>query len=75
MSERERLIEQAAAAWRPRDREGIGAHPCWHDLDESGREQAYRLAVALRRLEAALDPEGLSSTARAVLARITGSSR
>jgi hypothetical protein len=65
------LIEQVAAAWRPTDLDGgPRAHPAWHDLDEAGRAEAFELAVRLRRLEAALDPAGLSSTARAVLDRI-----
>ena len=35
-----------------------------------GRREAFEVATELRVLEAALDPEGLSTTARAVLARI-----
>jgi hypothetical protein len=67
------LIEAAAGAWRPRDRFGqVSAHPAWHDLDEPGRREAFEVARGLRRLEAALDPEGLSATARAVLGRIRG---
>jgi len=71
--EREALIEQATSAWRPR-RPGatLAAHPAWHDLDPAGRAEAHALAAGLRRLEAALDPEGLSTTARAVLARLRG---
>jgi hypothetical protein len=38
----------------------------------STRSSAFVRARALRALEAALDPDGLSTTARAVLARITG---
>jgi hypothetical protein len=73
--EREALVEAAAGAWRPR-RPGGGpsAHPAWHDLDPAGREQAFEVAIVSRRLEAALDPAGLSSTARAVLARILAGS-
>jgi len=71
--ERQLLVEQAAAAWRPTTLDdGIGWHPAWHDLDEDGRREAFALATATRRLEAALDPDGLSTTAKAVLARITG---
>ena len=70
--ERELLIEQAVGAWRPRRADGgIGTHPAWADLDEAGRVEAYAAARLQRRLEAALDPEGLSSTAKAVLARIS----
>ncbi len=69
--DREALVEQVAGAFRPRDPHGkILAHPAWHDLDEAGREQAFAAAAELREMEAALDPEGLSTTARAVLARI-----
>jgi hypothetical protein len=69
--ERATLVERAASAWRPRRPDGgVGAHPAWHDLDADGRREAYEAARLARRLEAALDPEGLSSTARAVLARI-----
>jgi hypothetical protein len=65
------LIEQAAGAFRGRDAHGnVLAHPAFHDLDAPGREEAFALAERLRPVEAALDPEGLSSTARAVLARI-----
>jgi len=68
---REALIEAAAGAWRPvRPGGAVGSHPAWHDLDAGGREAAYRAAVTARRMEAALDADGLSSTVRAVLARI-----
>jgi hypothetical protein len=69
--ERELLIEQAAGAWRPRRADGgIGTHPAWADLDSAGRVEAFEAARLQRRLEAALDEEGLSTTARAVLARL-----
>ncbi|MBC8067884.1 MAG: hypothetical protein IAG13_06070 [Deltaproteobacteria bacterium] len=51
------------------------AHPAWHDLDGSGRREAFALAQATRTLEAALDSDGLSTTAKAVLARIRGLTR
>lgn len=67
------LIEQVVSAWRPRERDGgLRAHPAWHDLPEELREEAAQAARRQRRMEAALDPEGLSSTARSVLARIRG---
>lgn len=69
--DRETLIEQVATAHRARDPLGnIEAHRAFHDLDEAGREEAFEVAVKLREMEAAMDPEGLSTTARAVLARI-----
>jgi hypothetical protein len=65
------LVEAAAAAHRGRHPDGtIEFHPAWWDLDEDGRRAAFEAAVQSRTLEAALDPEGLSSTARAVLARL-----
>ena len=69
--DRERLVEQLAGAWRPRDADGqLQSHPAWHDLDATGRADAFEVARRLRELEAALDPQQLSSTARAVLARV-----
>jgi hypothetical protein len=72
VTERERLIEEAASAWRPAGPTEIRPHPAWADLDAEGRQEAYEVARLMRRLEAALDARGLSSTARAVLARIRG---
>jgi hypothetical protein len=66
------LIEQVAGAYRPPARDELRYHPAWHDLDADGRRRAFERARALRSIEAALDPEGLSTTARAVLARIRG---
>ena len=73
MADRDDLIEEATTAWRPHGRPttAIRPHPAWADLDAPGRVQVYELTRELRRLEAALDPEGLSTTARAVLARLT----
>lgn len=71
--DREDLIEQVAGAFRGRDPHGgVLAHPAFFDLDDAGREEAFDLAARLRALEAAMDPEGLSTTSRAVLARIVG---
>lgn len=68
---RQALVEEVAGAFRSRSLDGdLRAHPSWHDLDEAGREEAYRVAITMRRMEAALDPEGLSTTAHAILARI-----
>jgi len=69
--ESETLVEEVLAAWRPRDAKGrLKFHPSWHDLDESGRRLAFEATLVLRRMEAALDPDGLSTTAHAVLSRI-----
>jgi hypothetical protein len=71
-SDDELLREQVVSAWRPRDIDGgVRSHPAWHDLPEPERTRAHDEAARARRMEAALDPEGLSSTARAVLARLT----
>jgi hypothetical protein len=66
------LIEAVTSAHRPATATGeLGVHPAWVDLDDAGRDRAFEATRLARRLEAALDPEGLSTTARAVLARIT----
>lgn len=68
--EEELLVEQVASAYRPPSPDELRYHPAWHDLDAAGRVRAFELARSLRPLEAALDGEGLSSTARSVLRRI-----
>ncbi len=69
--ERDALIESALTAWRPRTPHGrILSHPAWADLDEAGRRALFEESLAARALEAAVDPEGLSTTARTVLRRI-----
>jgi hypothetical protein len=65
------LIEEAAGAWRPTSSQGeIRSSPAWHDLDAAGRREVFEVTRQLRTMEAALDPQGLSTTARRVLARI-----
>ena len=68
--EEDLLIEQVAGAWRPEAGDELAYHKAWHDLDAAGRVKAFERARALRTAEAALDPDGLSTTARAVLARV-----
>lgn len=68
--EEDLLVEQVASAHRPRAVDELRYHPAWHDLDAAARERAFDLAQALRPLEAALDADGLSTTARAVLQKI-----
>lgn len=71
--DRESLIEQVVSAFRARDPSGrIQSHPAWHDLSEEDRALAFEQAQLQRALEAAMDPEGLSTTAAAVLDRIRG---
>jgi hypothetical protein len=70
MNDRERaeLVEAAASPFRPHDPfGGIRFHPAWYDLDSAGRLEAARIALGMRRLEALLDEDGLSTTGRAVL--------
>jgi hypothetical protein len=70
-AEQEILVEQVAGAHRDRDPLlRLKPHRAFFDLDAAGREEAFDAALELRKLEAALDPEGLSTTAHAVLARI-----
>jgi hypothetical protein len=68
--EEELLIEEVAGAYRPPSPEELRYHPAWHDLGDVARVRAFDRARALRKIEAALDPEGLSTTARTVLERI-----
>ena len=71
MTPRESLLEAPVTAWRARDASGtVQPHPAWADLNEAGRSEVYEATLRVRALEAALDPEGLTTTGRAVLARI-----
>jgi hypothetical protein len=64
------LIERLASAHRSRLPAEVPQHPVFQDLTPEARERAFHYICALRELEAALDPEGLSSTAHAVLSRL-----
>ncbi|MHB8879083.1 MAG: hypothetical protein ACYC8T_35735 [Myxococcaceae bacterium] len=67
----ELLLEQVTSAHRERAVDGtVRAHPAWHDLGAEARRSAFDTTWALRKMEAALDPEGRSTTVKAVLARI-----
>jgi hypothetical protein len=69
--ERETLIESTMSAHRQRDSSGkILASPAWHDLLPQDREEAFERQLVSRRLERALDAEGLTTTAREVLRRL-----
>ncbi len=70
-SGRDILIERVATAFRERDAEGrVVASPAWWDLAPEDREVTFDLQLLSRCLERAADPKGLSTTARAVLARV-----
>lgn len=70
--DRERLIEATVSAYRPERTDcRLGTAPSWHDLDAAGRAQAFDETLRQRELEAALHPLGLSTTGRAVLARLS----
>ncbi len=67
----ELLLEQVTSAHRRRRSDGsVQSHPAWHDLDDAGRRDAFEQTLLQRQLEAAMDPEGLSTTARALLHRL-----
>jgi hypothetical protein len=69
----EQLIEAATTAWRPRGPSGqVRAHPAWADLDATGRVAVYEATRLLRQLEATRAVDGLSTTAKRVLARLRG---
>ncbi len=69
--ERESLIAAVTSAHRERGPHGeIRSHRAFHDLDEAGRAEAFEETVRVRAMEAAANPAGLSTTARAVLGRI-----
>lgn len=69
--ETELLLEQVTSAHRDVGADGaLRWHPAWHDLPQEAREEAHEVTSRLRRMEAAIDPDGLSTTAHAVLARI-----
>ena len=76
-AETEVLIEQVVSAHRATDPRTLAALPstAFADLDEASRVVAFEAASMARVLEAALDPEGLSTTARAVLRAIRAGTR
>ena len=71
MTRDESSISAATSAFRARDPSGaLVPDAAWLDLDAEGRRAAFEATAQQRRWEAALAADGLSSTARAVLARI-----
>lgn len=70
-ADREALIEQVVSAHRAADPRGeLIASPAFFDLDQEDRARAFDETLLSRKLEAARDPAGRSSTVHAVLARI-----
>ncbi len=68
--EREALVAAVTTAHRARGPRGeIRSHRAFHDLDEAGRAEAFDETLRVRAVEAAASADGLSTTARAVLAR------
>ena len=68
---RDDLLEAALSPHRDRDAEGrLRNSPAWWDLDPASRARLFELQLLQRGLEQALDDEGVSATARAMLRRI-----
>ncbi len=68
---RDEQISAATTAHRARTVDGqITTSGAWLDLDAAGRRAAFAATVTQRRVEAALHPQNLSTTALAVLQRI-----
>ena len=73
LAEQEVLVEAVVSADRERDpRGGLRPCPAFYDLDEAGRRAAFEQALLQRAIEGALDPSGLTSTAKRVLQVIAG---
>jgi len=71
--EGDRLIEAAAGAFRARDAWGnVIPSPDWADLSPAAREAVFELQMESRAIEAALDPDGIDTTGRAILKRVEG---
>jgi hypothetical protein len=67
------LLEMAASPFRESDVTGrVLPAPAWLDLSPDDRERLFDLQAGSRLLERALDPEGLSGTGKAVVARVRG---
>ncbi|MHC5016668.1 MAG: hypothetical protein ACYTGM_19590 [Planctomycetota bacterium] len=60
------LLEAATTAHRERDSYGrVKPSPAWADLAPAQRDALFQRQLAARLVEQAVDPQGLSSTARA----------
>lgn len=63
-------MERVLSAFRERMGGRLVPSAAWRDLSPNERERAAAEVEVQRRLEAALDPEGFSTTVVAVLDRI-----
>lgn len=69
--ELEIALEAATTVHRERDEHGrLVPPPAWFDLPVDALERLHRRQVFAREVERAMDPQGLSGTVRAVLARL-----
>jgi hypothetical protein len=75
--ERDALIEAVTTAHRTIDpfTRMVRGHQAFHDLDDDGRRAADERTLATRALERALDPEGWTTTVRAVMSRLRDAAR
>jgi hypothetical protein len=72
-AERDALISALTSAHRDRTPHGeVRFAREFYDLDDAGRTEAFEATRVLRVIDAALSPDGTTSTSRAVLARIRG---
>lgn len=67
------LIEEAVSAFRERNSWGrVLPSRAWRDLPPEDREAVFERQLASRVIERAVDPNGRSTTVRAVLERLRG---
>jgi hypothetical protein len=65
------LMEEAVSAFRERNSRGLVLpSPAWWDLPPGDREALFERQLASRIIERAVDPNGQSTTVRAVLGRL-----
>lgn len=69
---KEMLIEQAVSAYRERTALGrILPCPAWLDLPPESREELFAKQLQSRILEQAFSPDGMTTTAKSVLSRLS----
>ncbi|MFL5318699.1 MAG: hypothetical protein ACJ790_03515 [Myxococcaceae bacterium] len=71
MANERELFEEATTAFRAQNADGsVRPHPAWMDLSEDDRERLFEETLRVREIEKALDPAGMSTTAKLILRRI-----